>query len=230
MMRQSCCGGLSGKRHALVTAAVLARNGVPLWRHVESVWLWMRPFGDDFLAEYLSAEGVEILAASAAIASRPRRPAFRTCRRRTIFPFSDCRCCRFCGAARARRDRTMKLSGAAKIAGIIGWPVAQSLSPRMHAFWLMQHDIDGAYVPLAVQREDFATVLQALCLAVSRASASPSPTSRRPSHSPIAAMRRRWRPAPSTSWCSRRTEKSKGLTPTLRGLRQVCAKRWVPMR
>jgi len=48
----------------------------------------------------------------------------------------------------------MVLSGKARLAGIIGWPVAHSRSPRLHGFWLEQHGIDGAYVPLAVKPED----------------------------------------------------------------------------
>jgi shikimate dehydrogenase len=59
----------------------------------------------------------------------------------------------------------MKLTGAAKIAGIMGWPVAQSLSPLMHFYWLDQLAIDGAFVPLAVRPEDFSTVLRGLRLA-----------------------------------------------------------------
>lgn len=53
-------------------------------------------------------------------------------------------------------------TGSAKLAGVIGWPVAHSLSPRLHAYWLREHKIDGAYVPLAVRREDFAVVIDAL--------------------------------------------------------------------
>lgn len=56
----------------------------------------------------------------------------------------------------------MMLSGRAALAGVIGWPVAHSLSPRLHGFWLERHGIDGAYVPLAVQPQDFAAVAAAL--------------------------------------------------------------------
>lgn len=43
------------------------------------------------------------------------------------------------------------LSGRARVAGVIGWPVAHSLSPRLHGFWLDRYGIDGAYVPLPVR-------------------------------------------------------------------------------
>jgi len=53
-------------------------------------------------------------------------------------------------------------TGAARIAGVIGWPVAHSLSPRVHGFWLEHYRIDGAYVPLAVRPEDLREALAAL--------------------------------------------------------------------
>jgi shikimate dehydrogenase len=53
----------------------------------------------------------------------------------------------------------------AKLAGVVGWPIAHSLSPKLHAHWLAELGIDGFYVPLAVQREDFARVVDALRLA-----------------------------------------------------------------
>jgi shikimate dehydrogenase len=57
---------------------------------------------------------------------------------------------------------TNRISGKAKLAGVIGWPVAHSLSPRLHNYWLEKHAIDGAYVPLAVKPEDFEAALRAL--------------------------------------------------------------------
>ncbi len=57
------------------------------------------------------------------------------------------------------------ISGAARLAGVIGWPIAHSLSPVLHNFWLTAHGIDGAYISLAVRREDFGFVLPALKLA-----------------------------------------------------------------
>ncbi|HEX4861702.1 MAG TPA: shikimate dehydrogenase [Rhizomicrobium sp.] len=51
-----------------------------------------------------------------------------------------------------------------KLAGVIGWPVAQSLSPRLHAYWLKEHGIDGAYVRLPIRPQDFSTALRGLRL------------------------------------------------------------------
>ncbi len=57
------------------------------------------------------------------------------------------------------------LSGSARLAGVIGWPVAHSRSPRIHGLWLQRHGIDGAYVPLPVAPENFAAVARALAKA-----------------------------------------------------------------
>ncbi len=54
------------------------------------------------------------------------------------------------------------LSGKARVAGVIGWPVAHSLSPRLHGYWLRRYGIDGAYVPLPVAPPDLTEALLAL--------------------------------------------------------------------
>ena len=54
------------------------------------------------------------------------------------------------------------LTGEAKLAGVMGWPVAHSRSPRLHGFWLEKYGIDGAYVPLPVAPEHFAQALRVL--------------------------------------------------------------------
>lgn len=56
----------------------------------------------------------------------------------------------------------MILSGKAKLAGVLGWPVGHSRSPRLHGYWLDRLGIDGAYVPLPVRPDDFASVFRAL--------------------------------------------------------------------
>lgn len=40
-------------------------------------------------------------------------------------------------------------------AGVVGWPIAHSLSPVMHTYWLHKYQIAGSYTPLAVRPEDF---------------------------------------------------------------------------
>ena len=56
----------------------------------------------------------------------------------------------------------MTLTGAGKIAGVIGWPIAHSVSPALHGYWLRELDMDGALVPLSVARENFARVIRSL--------------------------------------------------------------------
>lgn len=56
----------------------------------------------------------------------------------------------------------MILSGKTRLAGVLGWPVGHSLSPRVHGFWLQRHRIDGAYLPLPVRPEAFPAAVRAL--------------------------------------------------------------------
>jgi len=56
----------------------------------------------------------------------------------------------------------MMLTGQARLAGVIGWPVGHSLSPALHGYWIEQMKIDAAYVPLAVQPDDLPSVIAAL--------------------------------------------------------------------
>lgn len=56
----------------------------------------------------------------------------------------------------------MRLTGAARLAGVVGWPIAHSLSPRLHGYWLGRYGIDGAYVPLGVRPADFEAAFRAL--------------------------------------------------------------------
>jgi len=58
----------------------------------------------------------------------------------------------------------MRLTGHAKLAGVMGWPVGHSRSPRLHGYWLEHYGIDGAYLPLAVPPEGLKAALQALPL------------------------------------------------------------------
>lgn len=53
-------------------------------------------------------------------------------------------------------------TGHARLAGILGWPVAHSRSPLLHGTWLERHAIDGAYMPLPVRPERFADAVRSL--------------------------------------------------------------------
>jgi shikimate dehydrogenase len=57
------------------------------------------------------------------------------------------------------------LSGNARLAGITGWPVSHSRSPRLHGFWLERYGIDGAYLPLPIDPAHFPAAIRGLMLA-----------------------------------------------------------------
>ena len=52
---------LRGRSHRLVSAAVIARDGRPLWRHVEAATLTVRDFSEGWLDQYVAACGAEVV-------------------------------------------------------------------------------------------------------------------------------------------------------------------------
>lgn len=48
------------------------------------------------------------------------------------------------------------------LSGVMGWPIAHSLSPRLHGFWLKKYGIEGAYLPLAVKPENLSAAISGL--------------------------------------------------------------------
>ena len=54
------------------------------------------------------------------------------------------------------------VTGGTKVAGVIGYPVTHSLSPRLHGYWLHRYRIDGIYIPMPVRPEDFAKAVAAV--------------------------------------------------------------------
>src|SRR5437899_1981949 len=48
------------------------------------------------------------------------------------------------------------------MAGVMGWPVMHSRSPRIHNFWFAKYGLTGTYVPLAVRAEGLRAALRAL--------------------------------------------------------------------
>ena len=47
---------LSGKKHKLFSAAVIAEQGIPIWRHIDIATLSVRPLSDHFIAQYVESE------------------------------------------------------------------------------------------------------------------------------------------------------------------------------
>jgi septum formation protein len=52
---------LRGRTHELITAAVVARDGQVIWRHIHTPRLKMRDFSDEFLEGYLAQAGEGVL-------------------------------------------------------------------------------------------------------------------------------------------------------------------------
>jgi len=54
------------------------------------------------------------------------------------------------------------ITGAAKIAAVIGDPIAHSRSPQLHGYWLKEHKIDGVVVPLKISSPQLASCIEAM--------------------------------------------------------------------
>jgi shikimate dehydrogenase len=48
------------------------------------------------------------------------------------------------------------------LAGVMGWPVMHSRSPKLHNHWFAEHGIAGSYVPLAIEPGRLEAALRAL--------------------------------------------------------------------
>ena len=55
-----------------------------------------------------------------------------------------------------------KKSNQPLLAGVIGHPIAHSLSPKVHSYWLKKHRISGAYVPLEIKPENLGKTIKQL--------------------------------------------------------------------
>lgn len=47
---------LSGRKHKLFSAAVIAEQGIPVWRHIDIATLSVRPLSDSFIERYVESE------------------------------------------------------------------------------------------------------------------------------------------------------------------------------
>ncbi len=48
------------------------------------------------------------------------------------------------------------------LAGVMGWPIAHSRSPKIHNYWFARYGVEGSYVPLPVEPGRLETALRAL--------------------------------------------------------------------
>jgi shikimate dehydrogenase len=54
------------------------------------------------------------------------------------------------------------LTGKSLLAGVLGWPINHSRSPRLHGYWLSKCGVDGAYVPFATHPAKLEQAIRAL--------------------------------------------------------------------
>ncbi len=60
------------------------------------------------------------------------------------------------------KEQKGPLTGKALVAGVMGWPVSHTLSPKLHGYWLRLYGIDGTYIPMPVPPERLEEAVRAL--------------------------------------------------------------------
>jgi len=48
------------------------------------------------------------------------------------------------------------------LAGVVGWPIAHSKSPRIHEYWLKKYGLDGYYIPIGIRLQEFEETLRSM--------------------------------------------------------------------
>ena len=145
---------------------MLVRDDARLWHHTDRAELRMRAFSDEFLERYLEEAGEEVLHSVGAYQLEGLgAQLFERVERRLLH---HPRPAAAAGARHSARtwDRAamsiQTLTGKTRIAGVFGWPVDHSRSPRLHGYWLKQFGIDGAYIPFATHPSKLEQGLRAL--------------------------------------------------------------------
>ncbi|WP_374369547.1 shikimate dehydrogenase [Dongia sp.] len=59
-------------------------------------------------------------------------------------------------------DSILTQTGKTQVAGVFGWPINHSRSPRLHGYWLRKYGIDGAYLPFSTRPEHLVEAIRAL--------------------------------------------------------------------
>lgn len=83
---------MRGKRHTLLSAAVIYEGGKPVWRHVGQVRLHMRESSDEFLTDYITRNWDSIRHAVGAYKLEEEGPRLFTRSKATTSTFLACRC------------------------------------------------------------------------------------------------------------------------------------------
>ncbi len=152
---------LRGRTHELYSAAVICDGADPVWRHVGRVQMTMRRFSDSFL-ELLSAPDRRSSRIGRRLPARGSGRATLQPRAGRLFYGSGASAAGGARIPEGKRGMRRMSDQAPSLAGVIGWPIAQSRSPALHAHWLKRYGVDGHYVPLAVRPADFETAFVAL--------------------------------------------------------------------
>jgi hypothetical protein len=112
----------------------------------------MRDFSAQFLDDYIAAKGVPILSSVGCYHFEGRGAQLFDRVEGDYFSVLGLRCWR----SWQRCAKEGILAVMTRKAGIVGWPVAHSLSPVLHGYWLEKYRIDGAFERIPAEPGKFA--------------------------------------------------------------------------
>lgn len=132
---------LRGQAHDLLTANVLYQDGKPIWRHVGRVTMHMRDLSDQEIDDYIEQhwDRVKYSAGGYTVENTP-------------YLFHDIKGDWFDILGLSLdplrgflRMHEITATQRPKLAGVIGFPIAYSKSPRLHGYWLDELGVPGFY-------------------------------------------------------------------------------------
>ena len=141
---------LAGKRHSLINATALALDGKIIWRNLVRPVLKIRSLSDADVGAYIDAAGPAILSSVGAyqIETAPGAQLFESIAGDrfavlglALYPLL--KALRENGAF-GEEIRSLKPI----LAGVLGHPIAHSLSPALHNYWVKSAYINGHYAAI----------------------------------------------------------------------------------
>ena len=156
---KQCLTRLSGKTHRLITANVIYQNTKPMWRYVAVSHMTMHPMTVDEISEYAEKAWPDA-----------RNSAGGYYFEETPHLFSEVRGNWFdimgLSIAPIVAFLNQHSAGAGfqspKVAAVLGHPIAQSKSPRMHGHWLKTNKISGDYIAIDIPPARFSQTVRLL--------------------------------------------------------------------
>ena len=150
---------LAGQTHRLITANVIYKDCKPQWRHIAISHMSMRPMSAADIDAYVAAYWQEVKHAAGGYHFESTPDLFSAVRGHwfDIMGLSIGPIIGFLNQIDTNNPYQNP-----KLAAVLGHPIAQSKSPRMHGHWLQKNGISGDYIAIDIPPAHFNDTLNML--------------------------------------------------------------------